>query len=214
MIEAELTGTDQLKGEFISPGGKVRLEAIRNDTARLPDPYTLTYLKPGFEKLSFAFPALNGKTVSLQDEKYKGKVVIVTIGGTWCPNCIDEAAFLAPWYKKNKARGVEIINVSFERKDDFEFAKSRLTPFVKRFDIQYDVLFAGAADKKVVAEKFPELNTFLSFPTTFFIDKQGKVRKVHTGYTGPATGHYYEEFLDEFNDEVHELLKESSNGTY
>jgi len=141
-------------------------------------------------------------------------VVIVTIGGTWCPNCIDEAAFLAPWYKKNKARGIEIINLSFERKDDLAFAKSRLTPFIKRFGIEYDVLFAGAADKKVVAGKLPELNTFLSFPTTFFIDKQGKVRKVHTGYTGPATGQYYEEFLDEFNDEVNELLKESPAGSY
>lgn len=210
LIEAELTGKDQLKGQFISPGGITRLEAIRNDTAKLPDPYRLTYLKPGYEKLSFSFPDLNGKTVSLQDDKYKGKVVIVTIGGSWCPNCIDEAAFLGPWYKKNKSRGVEIINLSFERKDDFAFAKSRLAPFMKRFDIQYDVLFAGAADKKVVAEKLPELNTFLSFPTTFFIDKQGKVRKVHTGYTGPAAGKYYDEFIDEFNSEVNALLNENS----
>lgn len=213
LIEAELTGTDRLTGAFISPGGKVKLEAIKNDTAKLPDPYALTYLKPGYDKLSFSFPDLSGKLVSLQDEKYRGKVVIVTIGGSWCPNCIDEAAFLSPWYKKNKTKGVEVINLSFERKDDFEFAKTRLTTLVKRFDIQYDVLFAGLADKKVVAEKLPELNTFLSFPTTLFIDKQGKVRKVHTGYTGPATGTYYEAFIDEFNSEVNDLLKESTSGT-
>jgi hypothetical protein len=69
-------------------------------------------------------------------------------------------------------------------------------------------LFAGIADKKIVAEKLPQLNTFLSFPTTIFIDKNGKVRKVHTGYNGPATGKYYQEFLKEFNDTVDGLLSE------
>jgi hypothetical protein len=62
-----------------------------------------------------------------------------------------------------------------------------------------------------VAEKLPELNTFLSFPTTFFIDKSGKVRKVHTGYSGPATGKYYQEYIKEFNDEVNALVNEPGN---
>jgi hypothetical protein len=103
---------------------------------------------------------------------------------------------------------VEIVGLSFERKDDLEFAKKRLGVFIKKFDIEYDVLFGRIADKKVVAEKLPELNTFLSFPTTFFIDKDGKVRKVHTGYEGPATREYYEKFKQEFNDEVNALLAE------
>ncbi len=80
--------------------------------------------------------------------------------------------------------------------------------FTRKFDVQYDILFGGIADKKIVAEKLPELNTFLSFPTTFFIDKTGKVRKVHTGYDGPATGEYYEKFKQEFNEEVNLLLNE------
>ncbi len=48
----------------------------------------------------------------------------------------------------------------------------------------------------------------LSFPTTLFIDKRGKVRKVHTGYSGPATGKYYQEYIREFNDEVNALVSE------
>jgi peroxiredoxin len=213
LIEASLVDSVHLKGEFISPGGTVILEAIKSDTAKLPDPYKLTYLKPGLEKLSFSFPNLEGKQVSLTDDKYKGKVVIVTVSGSWCPNCVDEASFLSPWYKQNKERGVEIVSLSFERKDDFNFAKERISTFVKRFDIQYDVLFAGVADKKAVAEKLPELNTFISFPTTFFVDKAGKVRKVHTGYNGPATGKYYQEFIKEFNDEVDVLIDEKTPKT-
>jgi len=80
---------------------------------------------------------------------------------------------------------------------------------IKRYDIQYDILFGGVADKQVVAQKLPELNTFLSFPTTFFIDRSGKVRKVHTGYNGPATGKYYDEFIHEFNAEVDALVGET-----
>jgi len=213
LLQAQLTDSIHFTGEYITPGGKTWVEAIRNDTAALPDAYSLTYLKSGFDRFSFKFPDLNGNPVSLADSKYKGKVVIVTILGSWCPNCIDEAAFLAPWYKENKSRGVEIVGLAFERKDDPAFAKARLDNLIKRFDIQYDILFAGISDKKVVAEKLPELNAFLSFPTTFFIDKEGKVRKVHTGYNGPATGEYYHAFIREFNSEVDALINEAPSHT-
>ncbi|MFN7259033.1 MAG: TlpA disulfide reductase family protein [Cyclobacteriaceae bacterium] len=208
LIQASLIDSLHLKGEFISPGGKVILEATKSDTAHLPDPYTLTFLKPGFERLAFSFPNLKGEPVSLTDEQYQGKVVVLNISGSWCPNCVDEASFLSPWYNENKSKGVEVLTLSFERKDDFNFAKERIGTFKKRFGIEYEVLFAGIADKKIVAEKLPQLNTFLSFPTTIFIDKNGKVRKVHTGYNGPATGKYYQEFVKEFNDTVNGLLSE------
>jgi peroxiredoxin len=208
LINAVLVDSLHLLGEFITPNGKVIVEATKSDTAQLPDPYKLTYLKSGYERLSFSFPNLNGKPVALTDERFKGKVVVFTISGSWCPNCVDEASFLSPWYKQNKDRGVEVLTLSFERKDDFEFAKERIGKFIKKFDIGYEVLFAGIADKKIVAEKLPELNTFLSFPTTFFIDREGRVRKVHTGYNGPATGKYYQEFIKEFNEQVDALVAE------
>jgi peroxiredoxin len=211
LLVAKVEGGEHLTGAFISPAGKTRLEAIKSDTAKLPDPYTLTVLNKGHEKLSFTFPDLNGKPVSLEDDKYKGKVVVVTIQGTWCPNCVDEAAFLAPWYKKNKARGIEIIGLSFERKDDLNFARERIGKFVKRFDIEYDILFAGPADKKIAAQKLPALSAVLSFPTTILIDRTGKVRKIHTGFTGPATGEHYQEFIQHFNADVDELLKDQSS---
>jgi len=150
---------------------------------------------------------VNGNKVSLKDDKYKGKVVIVTITGTWCPNCIDEAGFLAPWFKKNKSRGVAAIGVHFERKSDREYVKNAIENFKKRYGIEYDEVFGGLADKKSVAESFPSLNTFLSFPTILFIDKKGNVAKIYTGFTGPATGIYYQQFIKEFNEEVDSLLK-------
>jgi peroxiredoxin len=198
-------------GEQVGTRSTVPFTGVPNEEAALPDPYGLTYLKNGYSSLDFTFPNAEGKPVSLKDPKYQGKVVIVTIAGTWCPNCIDEASFLSPWYKKNRERGVEIISIHYERQTDTAFVRKALQRFRQRFNIEYDQLFGGRADKSVVAASLPALNTFLSFPTTILIDKKGKVAKIHTGYSGPATGKYYTAFVKEFNEEVDKLLKGGNN---
>src|SRR5690606_20572168 len=90
-----------------------KFEGVKSAEVELPDPYKLTYLKPGYTKLDFTFPDLDGRPVSLSDAKYRGKVVIVEIIGTWCPNCTDQTRFLAPWFKANRHRGVEAIAIGF-----------------------------------------------------------------------------------------------------
>ena len=208
LIKGVITDSLNFTAELISAGGKSILKAVRNEKAALADAYSLTFLKDAKDKFNFTFPDLNEKPVSLNDEKYKNKVVVVTLLGSWCPNCMDENAFLSPWYKENKVRGVEIIGLAFERKDEFNFAKEKLTRFINRYGIEYDILFAGKADKKIAGEKLPQLNAVLSFPTTLLIDRQGKVRKIHTGFTGPATGEYYQEFVKQFNTDIDQLLAE------
>lgn len=215
LLEVEFATADSLSGTLGGLSGQRKFYARRNDQAVLPDAYGLTYLKEGYETLEFTFPDLDGNEVSLDDGKYQNKVKIVTLMGTWCPNCMDEAAFLGPWYEENKERGVEVIALSFEQKDDLDFARSRFEKFSKRFPIGYDVLFAGRADKQEAADKLPALNTVLSFPTTIFIDREGRVRKIHTGFSGPATGSHYEKFKEEFNSTVDQMLDDGKqkNGT-
>jgi len=203
------TGSFDAAGLLTGNAGGQPFTATKNEAAALPDPYKLTYLKDGYSTFNLSLPDVNGKPISLKDDKYKNKVVIVTITGTWCPNCIDEAGFLAPWYKKNKARGIEAIGVHYERKTDPVYVKNAIENFKKRYGIEYDEVFGGLADKKAVAESFPALNTFLSFPTILFIDKKGNVAKIYTGFTGPATGMYYTQFIKEFNEEVDHLLNDA-----
>jgi peroxiredoxin len=206
VFRGKFTEDGKFTGEFRYVRGGFAATGVKNEKAALPDLYSLTNLKTGYSKLDFTFPDLNGKSVSLNDPKYKNKVVIVTILGSWCPNCIDETAFLAPWYKANRKRGVEIIGLAFERKNDLTFAKTALTRLLKRYDVQYDILFAGIADKKVASEALPALNKVLAFPTTIIIDKKGNVSQIHTGYTGPATGAYYDEYVQEFNSHISQLI--------
>ena len=207
------TGTKRadgkIEGEFFS--GKTWYETwvgVRDDHASLPDAESLTYLKEGFEKIAFTFPDPDGELKSLDDEKYKDKVVILQLMGTWCPNCMDETKFLAPWYDENKDRGVEIIGLAYERKPDFGYASARVKKMVEKMDIGYDILIAGTDDKEKASETLPMLNAVVAFPTTIFIGKDGQVKKIHTGFNGPGTGHYFEQFKEDFNETVNNLLKE------
>lgn len=186
----------------------LKFDGTKNPDAELPDPYKITFLKPGYSKLDFTFPDLNGKPLSLSDDKYKGKVVIVETIGTWCPNCTDQTQFLAPWFKKNKNRGVEAIAIGFEQKDSLAYAQYTLGKLKEKYDIQYDIVFGGIADKKIVSEKLPALNKFIAFPTTIIIDRKGQVREIYTGYTGTITGKYFEEYEKKFNKLLDELIAE------
>ena len=208
LIKGGFSDENTFSGEFVTARKTIKIEGKRNAKAALPDAYSVTYLNPGYSSLAFTFPNLDGKQVSLADQAYKGKVVIVTILGSWCPNCLDENKFLSGWYKENRMRGVEIIGLGFERKNDFESAKKSLTALKTRLDIEYEILFAGQSGTESASKALPQLNGIASFPTTIFIDKKGNVRKIHSGFSGPATGKFFEEFKTEFNTLIDKLVSE------
>ena len=212
LFKARIITEDTIKGTFWS--GKTWRQswvAIRNPEIRLPDPYSLTFLKPGYVRIHFELPGMDGSTVSLDDPEYQGKVIILQIFGTWCPNCMDETRFLSGWYNRNQHKGVEILAIAFERKDNFSYARERIERMKEKYNIHYDFLFGGKSDKEEVLCVLPMLNTMVSFPTTIFIDKRGKVRKIHTGFAGPGTGAHYKEYIEEFNLFMDKLLQETTD---
>ncbi len=182
---------------------------VLNDHATLQDAESLTYLKKGYEKLEFSFPDINGNKISPSDERYKNKALILQLFGTWCPNCMDETKFLSRWYKRNQDRGVEILGLAYEQKDDFQYASSRIRKMKEKLGVPYDFVIAGTSDKKKASETLPALNWVFAFPTTIFIGKDGKVKRIYTGFTGPGTGVYYEQYIQRFNETVNELLTPS-----
>jgi peroxiredoxin len=209
LVKGKINSKKEIVGEIgLGIYRNQKFSGVRENKTELPDPYKLTYLKPGYTKLDFTFPNLDGKLVSLSDEKYKGKVNVIEIIGTWCPNCTDQTRFLAPWFKANKQRGVEIIAIGFEQKDDLAYAKYTLGKLKDFFDIEYDILFGGIADKKVATEKLGALNYMAAFPTTIVIDRKGEVREIYTGYTGEITGKYYKEYVKKFNKLMDKLIAE------
>ncbi|MCE7043030.1 peroxiredoxin [Dyadobacter sp. CY312] len=209
LFKAVIQPDGTLKGEqWSGVKGYKTWTAKLNPDAKLPDATKLTFLKPGFDKVNLSFPDSDGKTVSLSDPQYKDKVVIIQILGSWCPNCMDETNFLAPWYDKNKDRGVEIIGLAFERSDKPEVSNPKIKKMINRFGMNYPVLLAGTNSDEATAKALPMLNKVMSYPTTIFIDKKGKVREIHTGFSGPGTGEYYDQFVEEFNGLVSKMIAE------
>jgi thiol-disulfide isomerase/thioredoxin len=182
--------------------------AKKNDDYQLTNPDSLTYLKNGTEKINFSFKNLEGKTISLTDEKYKNKVIIVQVMGSWCPNCMDETRYLSEFYKKYKSKGIEIIALAFEKDTAFEKAKYNCERLKKKFDVQYDILLTQKTGKDQASNVLPMLNAIMSFPTTIYIDKNGVVRKIHTGFNGPGTGEYYEKWTEDNLNFIEKLLNE------
>lgn len=206
------TVTDStLQGQFYSDNHwKEPFVASRNDNYELPSADALTFLKEGYDSLEFSFPDENGKLISLSDERFANKVVVVQVMGTWCPNCLDESRYFTQFYDDNKDKDFEIIALAFEYAKTEEKAFKSIARLKNKLNINYPVLLAqyGSSDKGKAQEKLPMLNHILSYPTSIFIDKTGKVRKIHTGFNGPATGEKYTEFKEDFEGFVGELLEE------
>ncbi len=157
----------------------------------------------------FQFSAQNlaGITVSNTDPQFRDKVVIVAIGGSWCPNCHDEAPFLVELYNRFHAQGLEIVNLSFEEQDQLQDPQ-RLRAFVAQYGIPYTVLLAGTPeDLHAVVPQGRNLN---SWPTSFFIGRDGLVKQTHAGFSGPATGELNVELKAEVTALVQKLLAQKT----
>lgn len=199
----------KIEGLFFSGlAGKRNMLALKDAKASLPDLKKLTYLKPGYDRISFKLPTPDGRSISLNDPRYQNKVVIIELMGSWCPNCLDESRYLAPFYRKYQSKGVEVIGMAFEYSPDIAVSGPKIANFKKKIGIDYEMVFAGTPTDETIAQVLPMLHKINGYPTTFIIDKKGIVREIHTGFSGPGTGVYYTDWAQEFEKTIQTLLNE------
>ena len=206
LFKAKVSG-NKISGKYYSGNHwEEHWDAVVNETAELPDPFSITSLKNIASPFAFSGLTTDSILHSFPDDQYLGKVMVIQIMGSWCPNCMDETAFLAEYYLNNAIRGCEIIGLSFEKTSDFKKAAANVLRVKKRFNTKYEILVAG--NREAAGEKMNMLSKINGYPTTIFIDRRGKVRKIHTGFNGPATGNYYEKEKDDFTRLMETLLSE------
>jgi len=165
-------------------------------------------MKDPSEPLRFSFPDLDGRVVSNTDEKFRGKVLLVNISGSWCPNCHDEAPFLSALYRQYRGRGLEIVTLSFEEGDQLT-NPVRLRAFNATYGIEHTVLLPGEPDQ--LNEKIPQAENLNAFPTTFIVGRDGRVRAVHAGFPSPGSGEFYARAEHEVTELVERLLAEKES---
>lgn len=201
--DSSIVGTFRSGSHF-----KTTWKAVKNENFQLRNPLHITKLKDGYNELAFEFPNPQGQLISLEDKAYKNKIKLVQIMGTWCPNCRDETLFLNEYLAKNPHPDLAVISLAFERHKEKKKVFQTINTFKNKFDIGYEIVHAGHSNKSAASEALPMLNEVISYPTLLFIDRENKVRKIHTGFAGPATSEYAS-FVNEFDTIVQGLIAEN-----
>ena len=199
---------DQLNGQFFSGSHwKSNWTAKRNESFELTSPDDLTFIEDK-QKVDFTLRDLSGDSISFPNDQVEGKVVIIQIMGTWCPNCLDETMYYKSLSEKYKNQGLEIVSVCYEAGETFEDHVKSIERLKNKLGLEFTFLVGGSAQKSLASEHFDMLSAIISFPTSIFIGRDGMVKRIHTGFNGPGTGDYYTEYIENTNALIEFLLAE------
>ena len=204
LLEAELSN-DSVKGVLYAGNhSKTIIEGVLDNDFELADEYSLTSLKNNSQKFDFSYENTVGKLISIDDDFYDGKSMVIQFMGSWCPNCLDESKFYVDYIKENDLKDIEFVALAFEYAKTKGRALKSILKLKNELKINYPILLVqyGSSDKEKALEKFPMLNNIISYPTTIFLDRNKEVVKIHTGFNGPATGEKYLEFVKEFDKTI------------
>jgi len=209
-IDGDFQPDGSLKGQ---QGGIKALEdftAVRATDAKTANPNalaeTLTHVKDPSEPFRFSGIDASGKTVTQDSPEFKGKPLIVDIFGTWCPNCHDEAPALEKLYQKYHNEGLEIVGLAYEYVDDTPRNLKQIAIYREKFGITFPLLLSGTTDEGQIAKTLPQLVGFGAFPTSIFVDREGHVRQILAGFTGPSTGEKYQEVQQRMDELAREIV--------
>jgi thiol-disulfide isomerase/thioredoxin len=206
MLTGRLEG-DTLRGTFHAGlRTQTAWQAVRSTGRRhLTPPFEVTRADTT-APFRFSFPDLDGRRVTQDDPRFRGKVVLLDVFGTWCPTCHDAAPTLVRLWRKHHRRGLEIVGVAYEVSGDTAVDAALVRRYREKFGIPFPLLLGGISDPQEVAATLPQLENFGAFPTTVFLGRDGRVKRVHAGFYGPATGPQHHALVERFESEVERLL--------
>jgi len=214
LFQASVDDAGRLNGDFWSRDTYHATwvgESTRDVSDILPDAWSMVKITTEDQRIDFSFDDLEGKLVSLGDERFAGKPVLVNLFGSWCPNCNDEAPVLADMYRRYHPQGLEIIGLAFEYTGDVERDRRQIAEFRDRHGIDYPLLLAGTTDKSDAAAALGFLDKVVAYPTSIFLDANHDVVSIHSGFAGPGTGVYFDQLVSELREQV-ELIVSSQSG--
>lgn len=179
-----------------------------DDSFKLEDPLNISSVTSNYIE-KFDYKSLSGQQINLDNNRFKGKVKIIQVFGSWCPNCHDETRFFLDWRKKYPAKlnQVEFIALAFERFKEESEALKALRKFKVKEQVDYPIVLVDYNNTKKVSDILP-IDNLKAFPTTLFLNKENKIVKIHTGFAGQATEIFFDQFVQMFNKTVDELIKE------
>jgi thiol-disulfide isomerase/thioredoxin len=202
LFEGKIMEDGSLQGLFRSGSHYLTYwEARRDPTFRLASPDSLTVSTLGDQPLTFEFTDTEGRKVSSRDEAFAGRPLVLSIMGTWCPNCLDESLFLKTYLEEHPDLDLAVVGIGFERYREEEKALAALRRYREKLALPYPLLYGGYYSKKEAASHVPFLSDIIAYPTMIFTDRDHRIVRIHTGFDGPATSKY-QDFRTEFHNFV------------
>lgn len=207
LFKAKLQADGRLIGDFWSRDTYHATWVAEKGENELRDPESITKINLENPFIWFDFKTPEGERISHQDLRFKNKPMLVYVFGSWCPNCADEAVMMKEIYAQNYAStDLQIVGLGFEYRGNFESDAELVRRYRARFNIPWPVLVAGNSDKSDASELLPFVEEIISFPTAFFVDRNGKVVSTHTGFRGPGTGAFYHQEKQNFKTHIDAIL--------
>lgn len=211
---AKITDPGTLYGDFWSGDQwHERWRATIDPDAELPDDFAQTTWTGKYTLGDLSFPDLDGVSRTLDDPMFAGRARIVQIFGSWCPNCHDAALYLSELAGRYGAQGLSVLGLAFELTGDLARDTEQVRLYIERHTTPYPVLVAGLADKDKASAQVPLLDRVRAYPTTLFFHGDGRVRAIHSGFSGPATGRTHDRLRARFEAIIEELLAEEPIST-
>jgi hypothetical protein len=101
------------------------------------------------------------------------------------------------------------VGLAYEVSGDSAVDGRQLRRYREKYDLPFPILLAGINDTESAAATLPQLQGFTAFPTTIFLGRDGRVRRINAGFYGPATGAQHEKLIADYEREIVRLLDES-----
>ena len=207
LFDARLQEDGTLSGDFWSGDSwHDTWTARRDERAALTDTTSITRVTAEPDLAELIFFDLEKQRRALDEKVFQGRARIIEIMGTWCPNCYDSAALLSDLYRKYKDRGLNVVAITYEHSADLNRNLKQIKTFSGRVGVEYPILFGGSSDIAQASKTLPFIDRIHAFPTTIFLDHEGQVRMIDTGFVGPAAGPDHEALRKRYELLIEELL--------
>jgi thiol-disulfide isomerase/thioredoxin len=207
LLTADVKGDSLINGKHYSgPTYLAEWQGILDSNAQMSDPYERTKV---INSTPVELKVLNidGDTILLDKAVFQDKITLLTIMGTWCPNCLDESRFIDQYLKENPGFPIQVFGLCFERPSSWDHVQRILRKYTAALKLPFPLYYVGPPDADFANAVFPMLDGIKAWPTMVVLDRQGQISKVHTGFDGPAAGEAYLEHIKAFDQLMRALAE-------
>lgn len=207
LFKGHLQKDGTLKGNFWAYGDDHETWVAHKGKNQLKNPFSIVKIDPKHPNIVFSLKDLNGNIITNKNPRFENKPMLLYIFGSWCPNCSDEAHMLRKMYNQYKSSGIQFVGVAYEYSGKYKTDVEMVKRYKKRFNIPWTLLVAGQVKQNEVQKTLPFVNDFESYPTTYFANRNHKIKFIHVGFYGPGTGSYYFKEKQAFKEKIEDLIK-------